>query len=537
MSQLQQLPQPKIDLFDARKAAKVGTVAGRSRAVGSINSRSSMPSIHTDKFYTIEMTNFPATFYQNNNTSFSFDIPTVRPPRISQMIMKIKVLNSSASSVLAPTVYWHKRVTLSGKSENSDVQTFYPEPHLLNLIAECDQGDLDNVLEDLNFRPGKHHGETTQVEAGEYRTFYLNFAGVLTDYSPVNWQFSEVPLVIKFDSQVCKVSGSGTVTVVSASLIFPTEEFKDPQDLAVIASQRGLPNVMNYIEPIKLGEESKTVTAGDNFKIDLGNLGYGHYSALLFGWRPSGYLDTTSNASQYLSRIPDDTIVDIQGPGGDSRWAENVDVGLLRKKVYPNHFANDYFQKSTNMVLLPFCRDIRRAIKGEVCGSFELKPNEKYFLYVRHPAAATTGVYNVACSATGLNNGTVRFKVGNDFSAPISYNALPASIYGALNAMPVSKDFEGTKLSWLCTASFTGSNVGLSVGPVGVKLPDSHWPQAFVLGSAGGTGDNSSATTLTTPPVPGCVPGTYQVFVAGLRYNSATEVNGVFKKNTSFAVM
>lgn len=518
--------QPALDFVQQHKVAVSGP--SNRRIITSL--RNTIKSFHTDSYMTIPVSNIPSTFFQSNSTPYKSYLPSKLPNRLGPIVVVFTVAVSSNSLVLAPVTEFFERILLKDKNDKI-LQTMVPDQLLLNNILECEQSDLQLLFKNLNIR-ADYRCQNSSIPSGESRTFILPLTGVFTDFSTLNWVNSSSDLCIEFYSKIPTVSGSGTLTLSSMNLVCPTETLPANEMVSVMKSgQIADINRMGFLEPVVIQNSGQTITAGGSSRIDLTSFGNGHYAGLLVHYRPDN-VSNTSNGLWSKSFLPSNTTFDIQNNSSNSilnsgqpiSWQIYRDYGLW------NHVNNDFYQRN-NIAVIPFCRDLKSAMRGICCGSMKFN-SAKETLVINHPSAGTAGVFSCVISSTALDQGVVKIEFGGCMTAPLAYNTSTANLKVAMDALASSLSYKGTKLGWTFSAKFdAAATITMTVDTAGVLIDEKDWPKVHVFGTDGGVSEASSAVSYSTPAIEGSN-GSSQtnmtITVVGLKYKVIDESNGFF---------
>jgi len=490
-----------------------------------VSNYSASRSFHTDAYTTVSFNNVPSTLF-SSATQFRGYLPAGAPRRLSSMILKISISVASSSCILAPVPYWFQKILISTPDQNIPVQTFYPENLLIANVLESDEGNLPQVLREMAIRPDTG-GPQASVASGGVKTFFMPLEGVFTEWLNAYWLRAQQPLIFDFFTQDPRVSGSGTISCTDLSLLCPNEKMTslDLVQLDQIYPSGVFPSV--YLDPVQITLGSQTISAGSTFKVDLSSF-VGQFACLAFGFRQAGATNSSNGLFMYEYQ-PENTTVDITDPAGNSLWGQGSSVSIQELQDYDvaNHFRNTFF-RTKGLVIIPFCKELRGAMRGVVNGAMRFDGSRNY-LNINIPANGTAEVMTVTNAGTN-NQGTYKVQFGSYRTAPLAYNASASTIQTAVNALPSMQSYKGVKLTATASAALNTGTPTITISPK-IDLGDDLIEVVDSTMSASGTPDTSgTATSITTNPVIGANGSsqTLDVIVVGLKYRQVNEKQGRF---------
>jgi len=490
-----------------------------------VSTYSSARSFHTDAYSTIAFQNVPSSLF-SSATQYRGYLPAGTPKRLSSMILKISISVASSSCIVAPVPYWFSKILISTADQNIPIQTFVPENLLLHNVLESEEGNLPQVLREMAIRPDTF-GPPASIASGGVKTYFLPLEGVFTSWLNAYWAKAVQPLIFDFFTQDPRISGSGTISCTELSLLCPNEKLTSLDRVAMdqVYPSGIYPSI--YLDPVLLTAGSQTITAGSAFKVDLSPL-VGQFAALAFGFRQAGATNSSNGLFMY-EYVPESTQVDVTDQAGNSLYGQGstVNVGQLQDYDVGNQIRNTFF-RNKGLVIIPFCKELRGAMRGQVNGAMRFDGSRNY-LSITQPANGTALVFTVTNAGTN-NQGTYKLQFGNYRTAPLAYNANASTIQTALNALPSMQSYKGVKLTATVSAALNTGTPTITISPK-IDLGDDLIEVVDSTMSASGTPDTSgTATTISTSPVIGANGSsqTLDVIVVGLKYRQVNEVQGRF---------
>ena len=320
--------------------------------------------------------------------------------------LKIRVNSTNSDCRLEPAPFWFDRIEIKAQNGSKTITKIYGDTNYFNLnIVDNDRAYL--VKERALIDPTSM-GAILQDRANNAElTVYIPLVGSVFGLNEIYYENSVGDLNVEFfpagPSYVTTTSNS-SVDVLDMDLICQSERLHI-NDVSVHREHfdRNL-NTFRFLEPIENHHYTKTITEGQELKLDLDAI-TGTVSHLLVMCRRNSDAGT-SEWTPTFADIGSGTTVDVESSTGTSLFGGGTRVPLdyLTTEVFSGHFPSQFYRRLTRAdeptpiyrgrengcFVIPFCNNISQAYHGVVDGGLTMKGERNYLTIM--PSGLLPGV-------------------------------------------------------------------------------------------------------------------------------------------------
>ncbi|ETO19526.1 hypothetical protein RFI_17703 [Reticulomyxa filosa] len=405
------------------------------RGDGHIPAVQVVAQVQKENYITVYMNPPPATTCMSSGTLTWFDLQ----PRIAQNVktldLRINITCSNAKVTVLPAPYWFRTLRVRiNKGSGDYIQWIYPENIVLHYSL------MDPIrrkwYEDhgmIKFYEEKEHYRfvyPNPLEVGETRDVYIPIPTSFWDMGAIHFQHmsQDIRLEFEFDSDFV-ISGTATnITVNNIAIVINQFDLTGDEQEEWLTDLRSTAHYYNYLDCIRVTDNSKTMTQSAKTNFDLQNF-IAKSPFLLVVIKPS----TAPTASDHSKYRPldwgDGATVEIENPsnepllgkGNSPKWEylEKRFVELTGKKQIRGFY------------IINFCQSLYDAYNGIIRGFYP-------FAGVKDTLAITFGGAGIQETSTLTPDAAPtagRFHVmfdGRELGT-VAYNANAAALAAAIN--------------------------------------------------------------------------------------------------------
>ena len=485
---------------------------------------------HLKKTQQVPLNDFPATGVTAGNR-VRVNVPRGSWKHCDHATLRFEVTATGSSAVFAPTSHWFNRIDIRYSGSNELLQSLYSDTMLFNIITALNDAQLEMASDAMGFdRKSTQLGRMDAHPQNERRTYFLPLIKSVFD-SDIDWLAVQNDLVIEFNCNNPVLSGSGTMTVNTASLQIETRLHHPSQKSITDAYGATAVYSNKYLDVVPVQRFSQTLSAGSQYLLPLDAI-RGEASHFVLNVRPAGTADQNSwfASSDILGRNPSSTI-NILSPSNEGILSDSaIPASYFTNEMNCKHLKSSVLADKAGFgLLIPFGESISASLHGTHTGCLTLKQDKNNFAIT--PAVAKTNAVFTFTSPAVLTSGYLQFKVGNEITEPVVYNSTVAQLKSA---------FENTKMfqQYGMTATFSAQFDASATVTLTINSPSYLFNEdEIICVSNVATGSNVQVgitTALTTAPVNG-ISGNYDInlycYIYKSLYQSGSTIRSQVEQN------
>jgi hypothetical protein len=362
---------------------------------------------------------------------------------------------SSSSAKLAPAPKFFNRIETKANNGSGDLlQTLYSQANEYDIFNLYNREQLEQMAVRMGYDPETFLPDGRTRQSGEVFNFIIPLPNLwLVGENPSMWK-NDVVIQIYGVSGIV-VSGSGTITLNDLDLVLETH-IPDDAD-GGHAQHHSEKRVRRFLEAVYVNENTKTLTASTETKVDLSNF-VGHSPFMIFGIKNATAPTNSSNVDNLFLDLGDLARIDIKDQANASQYGQGSAPYeyFLQEYLYPKLFPGVLNRRGC--VVVPFSNNGADSYRGMVNG-FHSFLGDRQYLSITPDAAGQAEIHSVDHSAT-LTAGFVTINVHTDFGSsstgPLSYDTTAAAAKAAVDDLPICRKFGlVTTFSGALSADFT----------------------------------------------------------------------------------
>lgn len=378
---------------------------------------------------------------------------------------EIEVIN--AAITLAPTTSWFDRIEMRFGSGGEIFRTFWNDTLQFNMFSALTNDELKGMGRLMNFdtRPNTMFGVAKPIGVGT-RYFYLPLPhNVFEDlHASVKHATSDLNFTFYPDSTgVCVAGSMNNLVLKKITLMMDVEKKNEEEELALERLERKYVKTCLYLDPVRYEESGKYLSPGTQYKFSLTSLD-GLISHFLLFVRPVGSKSNVGYLYGNTVNLGDEggADLDILDGGNQSVYGNGRAIPAKWLRCYLDsveQLQSDYLINEPKYVI-PFTKSVGNANKGVMDGVLELKSGNNFSLAFT-PRAGLPEIFTLNLTrldtgaASVAADGGYRFKIGNEVSIALNYDATVANMKAAVEAMDFCKK---RNLSVAFSATFAAAN-------------------------------------------------------------------------------
>ena len=383
--------------------------------------------------------------FNNNSIQTKFRVPLGSLTRCHYVSLRVEVKVSNAPVQPLPLPWWFSEFNVKLSTETSLIRQ-YPETMFFNAIYAMGDSQLKSMLGEMNasYVDDSMFDLAEPLEPGTY-TFTMPIIGTWLSQGVWIKDMAGSELVFEF-TPARSIMASGldsNLQCTAMSLIFETEAI-DEKDQALISAELFTKNInYSYLDPVRIVEPAKTLTAGQTHEFDLSPLLGKNYAFFLLTILPTGATYANDGIRKWRA-LGNDGTIDIT-KSGVSIWSTGAPFNAkqLRNDVFVQ-YVNNSFGLHKAMYLIPLSQDVRNSMTGSGEAGM-LTVNDQFKLRIT-PGSASIPEINRWTATSLPTSGYFRITYNLSRTKYLPYNASTADIEAAINALPdfASQGFTAT---------------------------------------------------------------------------------------------
>lgn len=405
------------------------------RGSGHIPAVQVIAEVQKENYITVYMNPPPPTTCMSNGTLVWFDLQ----PRIAQNVktfdLRLSITCSNAKVTVTPSMYWFKTIRVRiNKGSGDYIQWIYPENIVMHYaLMDPIRRSWYETHGMVKFYEGKHNYRLVYpnpLEVGETRDVYIPIPTSFWDMGAIHFQHmtQDIRFEFEFDSDFVISGTASNITVNNIAVVINQFDMTGDEQEQWLRDFRYNAHYYNYLDCIRVTDNSKTMTQSAKTNFDLQNF----TAKSPFLWvviKPS----TAPVASDHSKYRPlawgEDATVEIENPsnepllgkGNAPKWEylEKRYVELTGKKPIMGFYLINFSQSiydSFNGVIKGFYP--LAGIKDTLAITFGSGGIQETSTFVAG-TAPTAGSYSVTFNGRTLGN--------------VAYNATFATVASAIN--------------------------------------------------------------------------------------------------------
>ncbi len=386
-----------------------------------------------------------------NGTRVNFDFQPSQLQKVDSMSLRFDITESNANEmVLCDAAHFIDKIEWQSSLESSSVfytaygDSLYWEACVLPDKSQQTAGYLKDLNVSDTYGEGHPHTRSRQF------SYRLALVGHPFEYMKTFLQNHKgyMRVVITFRNG-CVISGTGVAQLDNVCLEIvqhriSSDDIQRHRELAMKLRMH------RYLEPQRLQITSKTLTASTQATIDL-DVFSGKFAFMAFCVRADGYAATSNGLTKFVD-LGDEATYDLLDASGRSLLGKASRLSLLKNQMYAHHFDSDRFHSHRNMYVIPFCTDIKKAYQGSLAGGYMNFDGSKIKLAITPSAAGVSVVQTINCNNPANDGGYYKLAFRGDVTNSLAFDALPAAIKAAFEALPSAKNYPGSPLTVTASA-------------------------------------------------------------------------------------
>ena len=482
---------------------------------------------HLPTIETVPLSDWPQTTTLSSNSRIRSMIPrgSFNKGNCHHLSLRFDATMNTSSGVPTDIFHWFSKIEIRNQYEL--LQTLYSDSMLFNYLLNVNRDQFALSAEHLGFdRDVLLGGRQDSMASGSTKTFYLPLVNSSIFSADLDWsQLDDIILEFTVASGSPVVSGSGTLTC-SCSIVYESHDQHPSQKDAKHSFGSEVVHANSYLDCVRIDRFAASLASGNQYLLPTDSV-VGSSPFVLVYTAPAGTNENTKwwSSQDYLGKSG---LVNFLSPNGDGILGNShIRVDVLREETLTKNMKNSLLQDKNGYLILPFTDNWSGASAGIHQGCYQFTQQKNNIMLM--PANSKTNqvmTLNVTNAAV-LTSGNFRFRIGNEFSAPLAFNATVADVKAAIEALKFcsSNNITVTLSAALSAASaptltINSPNITLQDGEVSI---DSF---AFT-GSAVPTSITISTTTQPVFGATGTVDITAYVFVYKTVYQNKSRLTAV----------
>ena len=322
--------------------------------------------------------------------------------------LRIRVNSTNSDCVLEPAPFWFDRIEIKAQNGSKMITKIYGDTNYFNLNI-VDNDRAYTVKEKALLDPTSMGSIVVDRADQDELTIYLPLVGSVFGLNEIYFENSVGDLNVEFfpagPTSVTQTAAS-SVDVLDMDLICQSEELHG-HDVEIHRQHFGNNvNTFRFLEPIENHHYAKTVTEGQELRLDLDAI-TGSVSHLLVMCRPTSAVSSEEWTTNF-GDIGSTTTVDVESNTGKSLFGGGTRVPLdyLTTEVFSGHFSSQFYKRLTRaddataglifrgrengVFVIPFCNNTTQSYHGIVDGCLTLKGERNYLSIM--PSGLPAGV-------------------------------------------------------------------------------------------------------------------------------------------------
>lgn len=438
---------------------------------------------------------------------------------------ELKETGGSSDLVVCPAPFFSKEILIKKNDGNVKVVRSFPEANFFHSVAGLpDEKQNPEYLKQLGLN--KDYWTDATIKKSSSRKFYTRLwesdDEFVNSYVKNDRGYTEIIITLASDIK----SSGGTVGITNIRLI--TTDIKIPRTMMLKISD---PNTERHRRALywhEIKEQALTLTAGTETEIKLNKI-RGHCPFLLVAIRDQNY-SATNSANHKFHALGDGATLNVKSYDRELlSLGQDMPVEYLQNNVWLEHCNSDFNKR--NMYVIPFCRSVKEALKGQKSGYFPFDGSQQNVLHIT-PASAGVSQVQTITQSEAPTGGYFKLSFKGDVTDSLVYNATVGAVKTALEALPSFKNYPGKPLTVTLSAQLSaGATPTLTFDST--AIPPTDLVQVIAENSfAGAGGAVNTATVISTEGKQGWTTGTYDLRVYAPVYQRIRKKHGMYAVST-----
>lgn len=475
---------------------------------------------HRKKIVTDVMTPSPNENSLTNATQLKYFIENGAVTEISSLVLRFQIRMDTGDATLAPVPYWFDRIEIYDRHTGQELARYHDDIlHLM--INTVHTANTDQWAKLVNYdKDSLKLGEVQLQNTTRY--YYLPLVASLFEGAGIDMSIVKNDIEIRLHPRNPVSSGTGVPALTEVASVITVENEDVTSRRSRLSFHNSFVSSHQFINSQQYTLVSQTLNAGNKYSWDLDQ--FDHVSAGLFvAIRPTGATNAGNGRQNYQDVY--DTTVDVVGTSGVSIYSAGrpIDANYVSRIEAPKYVGSRYFDK-IKVTPLVF-GSLSKALHGAVDGYIRFV-GDKNRLEFDITSTAGVNSTNTFTTSTAPTAGSYKFCYKGVYSANLAFNATPAQMKTALEAMSSIIDADVTATFNVALNDAGNVSVATLVRPNGQPVILEENIEVIPLSTLSDGVNQVDVTATRTDGTNGWVSGVYDIDIYSLYFRTLHQDRG-----------